>query len=85
MLCRQRCRRLLTGRRHSRRVLRNLAPLCHPPRSVGPVGFEPTTFGLKVRCSARLSHGPDDSVRQLDETDQRFPSFIPRFLSVTLM
>ena len=25
---------------------------------VGPVGLEPTTFGLKVRCSAELSYRP---------------------------
>lgn len=29
---------------------------------VGPVGLEPTTVGLKVRCSARLSYGPDERV-----------------------
>ena len=29
---------------------------------MGPAGIEPATFGLKVRCSAGLSYGPDVSV-----------------------
>jgi hypothetical protein len=28
------------------------APWCEPAGCVGPVGLEPTTRGLKVRCSA---------------------------------
>lgn len=31
----------------------NRAPL---PRKVNQVGVEPTTFGLKARCSAKLSY-----------------------------
>ena len=55
----------------------------------GPTGIEPATYGLRVRCSALLSHGPtffkkENRLKNIELTVSNFETLFAQFILICL-